>query len=74
MVNTMKKKFMQKLHLKKGALHRQLGIPVGKKIPTSTLEKIIKAEIGSKVKVDGYRKVTGKLKKRSVLARTMRKF
>lgn len=26
-------------HQKKGALHRQLGIPQGQKIPTATLEK-----------------------------------
>lgn len=28
---------MNKLHLKKGALHQQLGIPMGKKIPHKTL-------------------------------------
>jgi hypothetical protein len=32
------KKWMSGLHLKEGALHRELGIPAGKKIPESTLE------------------------------------
>ena len=30
--------FIQKMHLKKGALHRQLGIPEGEKIPEARLE------------------------------------
>ena len=30
-------KWMQTVHPKKGALHKQLGIPQSKKIPTSTL-------------------------------------
>lgn len=33
------KKWIQGMHLKKGALHRQLGIPEGKKIPAKTLAK-----------------------------------
>jgi hypothetical protein len=32
-------KWMQNVHPEKGALHRQLGIPEGQKIPTSTLER-----------------------------------
>lgn len=32
-------KFIQGMHLKKGALHRQLGIPQGKKIPMSTIHR-----------------------------------
>ena len=35
----MAKKFIQKMHLKKGALHKDLGIPMGEKIPKATLEK-----------------------------------
>jgi hypothetical protein len=31
-------KWIQKIGLKKGALHRQLGIPMGKKIPAGKLE------------------------------------
>ncbi len=33
--------WIQKMHMKKGALHKQLGIPEGKKIPA---KKLIKAE------------------------------
>lgn len=34
-----KKKWIQKAHIKKGALHEQLGVPEGKKIPASKLKK-----------------------------------
>lgn len=54
-----KKKWIQKLHLKKGALHRQLGIPVGERIPDSTLREAAKAG--------------GKLSKRAQLALNLRK-
>lgn len=32
-----KKHFIQGMHLKKGALHRDLGVPEGEKIPESKL-------------------------------------
>lgn len=35
----MAEKFIQKAHLKKGALHKDLHIPEGKKIPDKKLEK-----------------------------------
>ena len=65
--------FIQKTGIKKhkGALHRQLGVPVGKKIPAGLLTDIADAEIGSKVR--GH-KVTGLLKKRVVLAKNLRTF
>lgn len=31
------KNFIQKMHMKKGALHRELGVPEGQKIPASKL-------------------------------------
>jgi len=31
--------WMQDVHPKKGALHKEMGIPEGKKIPTAALEK-----------------------------------
>jgi hypothetical protein len=34
-----KKNFIQEMHMKKGALHRQLGVPKGQKIPEEMLEK-----------------------------------
>jgi hypothetical protein len=33
------KKWIQKMHMKKGALHKELGVPKGKKIPIKKLEK-----------------------------------
>lgn len=34
-----KKKWIPGMHLKKGALHQQLGVPMGKKIPKSKIKK-----------------------------------
>tara|TARA_R100000306_G_C4306152_1_gene107738 strand:- start:245 stop:421 length:177 start_codon:yes stop_codon:yes gene_type:complete len=51
--------WIQKANIKKGALHRQLGIPEGKKIPKSTLRRCAKA--------------AGKLGKRCRLALTFSK-
>lgn len=34
-----KEKFIQKMHMKKGALHKELHVPEGKKIPDSKLKK-----------------------------------
>ena len=62
-----------------GSLHRQLGVPKDKTIPKSLLAKIKRAEIGDTVRnpaKTGKRrvKVTGLLKKRAVLAHTLRRF
>lgn len=35
----MAEKFIQKMHMKKGALHKALGVPEGKKIPEKKLKK-----------------------------------
>ena len=35
----MAKKWIQKMHMKKGALHESLDVPKGKKIPASKLKK-----------------------------------
>ena len=42
----MAKKWIQKIKLKKGALHRQLGISAGTNIPVSLLKKIEKTPVG----------------------------
>lgn len=55
---------------KKGALHRELHIPLGKRIPESELREIVKAHIGNKVE---HVKVTRLLKERAVLAENLRK-
>ena len=76
-----KKYFIQaalKRH-KKGALHRELGIPRTKRIPDSLLYKIERARVGSHVKNPTetgrprYR-VTRLLKERATLAHTLRSF
>jgi hypothetical protein len=40
----MSEKWIQKIHMKKGALHKELGVPEGKKIPE---KKLMKAEHSS---------------------------
>lgn len=35
----MGEKWIQKAHIKKGALHKELGVPEGKKIPAKKLDK-----------------------------------
>jgi len=70
-------KWIQKIRLKKGVLHRQLGIPSDKKIPMALLNKIIKAKPGdviSNPSVLGKKKikVTSVLEKRANLARNLK--
>lgn len=55
----MAEKFIQKAIKKPGALHKQLGIPEGKKIPAKKLAKAAKAP--------------GKLGQRARLAETLKK-
>jgi hypothetical protein len=38
-----KKKWIQAMHMKKGALHKELGVPKGKKIPAKKLAKAAKS-------------------------------
>lgn len=75
----MAKKWIKKTQLKKGALSRQLGVPEKDNIPFTLLEKIKKAKIGDRISnptKSGKReiKITRKLKKRAVLALTMKRF
>lgn len=55
----MAEKFIQKMHMKKGALHKEMGIAEGKKIPAKRLAKAAKAG--------------GKLGRRARLAMTLKK-
>jgi hypothetical protein len=67
-------KWIQKTHLKKGSLSRQLGIPVKKNIPMTLLTKIQRAEEGRVLKHGSKKiKVTGLLKKRANLAVNLKK-
>lgn len=66
------KRWIQKAASKhtKGALHRQLGIPLDRKIPKSKLHKIMATPVGSKI---GKRRVTSLLKKRANFALNVQK-
>lgn len=55
----MAKKWIQNAIKKPGALHEQLGVPKGQKIPAATLDRAAKAP--------------GKLGKRARLAKTLKK-
>ena len=70
-------KWIQKIHLKKGVLHRQLGIPQDTKIPVSLLNKIIAAKPGDVITNPSGKgrkriKVTRVLEKRANLARNLK--
>jgi len=70
-------KWIQKLHLKRGVLHKQLGISQEKKIPVSLLNKIIAAKPGDMItnpsKLGKKRiKVTRVLEKRANLAKNLK--
>jgi len=65
--------------MKKGRLSQQLNIPLYRNIPISLLKKISKAKIGTYItnpcKLGKRRiKVTRLLKKRAVLALTLKRF
>lgn len=55
-----KEKWIQDMHMKKGALHKELKVPEGKKIPESKLKKAEHSKNPT-------------LKKRTVLAETLKK-
>ena len=70
-------KWIQKIHLKKGVLHRQLGIPQDMKIPVSLLNKIIAAKPGDVITNPSGKgkkriKVTRVLEKRANLAKSLK--
>ena len=56
----MAEKWIQKMHMKKGALHKDLGVPEGKKIPEKKLEKATHSK-------------NPKERKRANLAKTLKK-
>lgn len=55
----MAEKWIQKMHMKKGALHKQLGVPEGEKIPAKKLK--------------AAEKKGGTVAKRAHLAETLKK-
>ncbi len=58
----MAKKFIQKIGLKKGALHRDLGVPESEKIPKAKLAAVAKkkGKVGQRAR---FAEVLGKMKK-----------
>ncbi len=70
-------KWIQKLKIKKGVLHRELGISEGNKIPMQLLNRIISARAGQTIvnptKI-GKKKilVTRGIERRAILARNLK--
>ncbi len=63
----------KKIEIKKGALSKQLGIPVEKDIPKSLLRKLKKMKIGESTDYKGKNiKITRLLKQRVNLAMTLK--
>jgi hypothetical protein len=66
--------WLKKLHLKKGRLSRQLGIPERDVIPKTLLKEIIRAKTGDVLHYQGKRiPVTELLTRRSNLALTLKR-
>jgi len=66
--------FIQKAHIKKGALHRELGIKQGHHIPLGKLQRIHDAKEGSHITSGGKKiKVTKLLKRRVQFAINIRR-
>tara|TARA_R110000822_G_scaffold133446_3_gene270875 strand:+ start:546 stop:809 length:264 start_codon:yes stop_codon:yes gene_type:complete len=65
----------EKIVMDKGRLSKDLGIPEEKNIPMSLINRLIKIENGEMFEHNGReRKMTSALKKRLVLARTLKGF
>jgi len=63
--------WIQGVHVKKGALHKQLGLGVDEHISTALLDRIERQKVGTHV---GDVTVTPLLKKRANFARNVRGF
>jgi hypothetical protein len=69
-----KQKWIPK-HIKSGALHGQMHIPLSEHIPLHYLDDVIRTSIGHKVEIDGnWVTVTHLLKERAVFTKNARKF
>lgn len=70
----MVKKWIQRTHMKKGALRGQLEVRSGETIPMSKLNEISRKSVGSKTRTLRGRSltVTTKLKRRVGLAKKLR--
>ena len=74
----MKKKWIQKVGIKKGSLSNQLGIPEKDNISVALIDKIVSAKIGDIIVNPSKKgkkkiKVTRLLKLRTVLAKNLKK-
>ena len=68
-------KWIQKAHVKKGALHKQLGYSLKKNIPKGVIQRIAKTKVGNRVQIKGKsRIVTDLLKKRAVFAYDLERY
>lgn len=62
-------------NIKKGTMHKALGIPMGEKIPVSTINSIVSKPIGETINFKGKKiKVTRALKLKGNFAKNARKF
>ena len=60
----MAEKWIQKMHMKKGALHKELGVKEGKKIPAKKMAKAAKSSSPLMRKRVALAKTLGKMHKR----------
>ncbi len=60
----MAEKFIAKMHMKKGALHKELGVPEGKKIPRAKLKKAERSKNPLEKKRAVLAETLGKMRKK----------
>jgi hypothetical protein len=70
-----KEKWIQDIHLHRGALHRQLGFPQDERIPVHLLDTILHEQLGATIH-GPYKAipVTPLLKRRASFAKLVRRF
>lgn len=65
--------WIQRLHMKKGALHRKLRIPMGTTIPDDEMQEILRARVGTEHHIHGHNiHITKQLKKEVNLAEVLK--
>jgi hypothetical protein len=60
----MAEKFIQKMHIKKGALHKELHVPIGEKIPAKKLAKAAHSKNPLERKRANLAETLGKIRKK----------
>ena len=68
------KKWAQKIDIKEGTLHENLGVPKSKKVGKTLINKVAKAKIGDTISTPGgKKKVTTEMKRKAMFVKNVSK-